>query len=311
MVMKITVTKVTLTRKQKFALELEHDQQRDKLVCDRIKAVLLRDEEWSIRQIAQALRLHDDTISRYIHDYLVKEKLSPTYSGSNEKLADDQSEELIAHIEENTYLKVSDICAHVKRCYGIEYTVAGLTDWLKRHKFSYKKPKEVPAKADEKKQKAFIKMYKRLKLKTPKKEPIIFIDSVHPTMASKVSYGWIRTGKEKILKTTASRTRLNISGAIELGSMKTVVQDYETINGESTTHFLACIKASYPRAKKIHIMLDQSGYHRSEEVSKYAKKNGIKLHFLPAYSPNLNPIERLWKVMNESVRNNRYFESPK
>ena len=29
------------------------------------------------------------------------------------------------------------------------------------------------------------------------------------------------------------------------------------------------------------------------------------------YSPNLNPIERLWKVMNEQVRNNRFFKSAK
>jgi transposase len=34
----------------------------------------------------------------------------------------------------------------------------------------------------------------------------------------------------------------------------------------------------------------------------------IKLHFLPPYSPNLNPIKRLWKVMNEKVRNNRLFD---
>ncbi|WP_197056823.1 transposase, partial [Vibrio sp. ZOR0018] len=31
--------------------------------------------------------------------------------------------------------------------------------------------------------------------------------------------------------------------------------------------------------------------------------------YLPPYSPNLNPIERLWKVMNEHVRNNVYFSS--
>ena len=41
-----------------------------------------------------------------------------------------------------------------------------------------------------------------------------------------------------------------------------------------------------------------------------APKIGIKLHYLPPYSPNLNPIERLWKVMNEKVRNNRFFTSP-
>ena len=33
------------------------------------------------------------------------------------------------------------------------------------------------------------------------------------------------------------------------------------------------------------------------------------LHILPPYSPNLNPIERVWKVMNEHVRNNEVFSS--
>ena len=33
------------------------------------------------------------------------------------------------------------------------------------------------------------------------------------------------------------------------------------------------------------------------------------MHYLPLYTPNLNPIERLWKVMNELVRNNRLFKT--
>lgn len=56
-------------------------------------------------------------------------------------------------------------------------------------------------------------------------------------------------------------------------------------------------------------MLDQSGYHRSQAVKDAAVLYNIELHYLPPYSPNLNPIERLWKVMNEQVRNNVVFES--
>lgn len=59
------------------------------------------------------------------------------------------------------------------------------------------------------------------------------------------------------------------------------------------------------------MFLDQSGYYRSEEVAKFVKISRIILHFLPAYSPNLNPIERLWKVMNEHVKNNEVFQSAK
>ncbi len=56
-------------------------------------------------------------------------------------------------------------------------------------------------------------------------------------------------------------------------------------------------------------MLDGAAYHRSEIVRNTAKVLNIELHYLPAYSPNLNPIELLWKAMNEHVRNNVYFSS--
>jgi transposase len=93
--------------------------------------------------------------------------------------------------------------------------------------------------------------------------------------------------------------------------MKVVTGQYNTINGESITDFFKIIKDAYPSAAKLHIILDQSGYHRSEAVKKHAEQHGIILHFLPPYSPNLNPIERLWKFMNEHVRNNKYFKSAK
>ncbi|MDB6096785.1 MAG: hypothetical protein JWM09_1063 [Francisellaceae bacterium] len=56
-------------------------------------------------------------------------------------------------------------------------------------------------------------------------------------------------------------------------------------------------------------MLDQAGYHRCVAVLKAADKLNIKLFYLPDYSPNLNSIERLWKVMNEHARNNKFFRT--
>ena len=43
-------------------------------------------------------------------------------------------------------------------------------------------------------------------------------------------------------------------------------------------------------------------------MTEFLEASKITLHFLPPYSPNLNPIERLWKLMNENVINNRYYE---
>ena len=80
---------------------------------------------------------------------------------------------------------------------------------------------------------------------------------------------------------------------------------------KQTVAFFEQLKAAYPTAPNIHIILDQSGYHRSHFVREEALKKNIVLHYLPPYSPNLNPIERLWKVMNEEVRNNVFFTSAK
>jgi len=61
----------------------------------------------------------------------------------------------------------------------------------------------------------------------------------------------------------------------------------------------------------VELILDGAGYHRSQALKDKAVELNIKLHYLPPYSPNLNPIERLWKVMNEHVRNNQYFSTAK
>lgn len=300
-----------LSEDQKEYLELRHRYESDKRVADRIKAVLLKNEGWKNKAIAQALRIHEETVRYYITDWTSDEKLKPENGGSYSKLNDTQSRALESHLEETTYTRVIDICAYIEKTYNVRYTVSGLTKWLHQHRFSYKQPKTVPAKADVAKQEEFIEKYIALVVGTPANEPILFMDSAHPTMATKVVCGWIRKGVDKPIAQTASRTRVNVMGAIELTSMNIVSCRPDYVNAETTVAFFDQLKAAYPIAPSIHIILDQSGYHRSLLVREQALKRNIVLHYLPSYSPNLNPIERLWKVMNENVRNNVFFTSAK
>lgn len=305
---------IDLSEEEKIELERRHRSERDSRICDRIKAILLRHEGWSVAAICQALRLHHTTVLKHLSDYRNSQKLKPSNGGSKSKLNEGQREELATHIEENCYTKVKEICAYVLAKYKMKYTVAGMNSLLIKLKFVYKGLKETPAKANMEAQEAFVAEYKKIKrLAGIFNEPMLFIDSVHPTQATKACYGWIKKGKEKLIKSTSSRTRLNITGAININSMDILVKDYKTINGETTVEFLGKILDElYPKARKIHVFLDQSGYHTSALVAEFVKANKrLCLHFLPPYSPNLNPIERLWKVMNEHARNNRYFASVK
>jgi len=303
--------KITLTAVEKKELETNHKTEHDRRVADRIKAVLLHEEGWAQVQIAQALRISPETVHDHLQEYIESKKLKPDNGGSDSKLNPTQTNQFIAHLERITYTKVSAICAQVYQSYGVTYTVSGMTKWLEAHNFSYKKPKGTPAKADPEKQEEFIMAYRVLLETTPKDEPILFGDGVHPTMATKITYGWIRKGTDKPIATTASRTRMNLMGAIDLQTMGMICGSYETIDSDSMDQYFGTLKAAYTTAAKIHLIVDRGPYNTSLQTQESAKKHDIVLYYLPAYSPNLNPIERVWKVMNEYVRNNRVFASVK
>ena len=303
---------IKLTAQEKEELDRRHKKTRCGKERDRIKAVLLRAEGWGTSQIAQALRVSDSTVTDYLSDYINKKKLTSNSGGSESFLNKKQTEELINHLTERTYSYQYEIVAYIKERYEVVLSVSGLNKWLKRNGFVYKKPKGVPHKFDAEKQLEFEAYYDELKSSLGKEETLLFMDAVHPTQTTKVSSGWFRSGHEKTIETTGSKTRVNLIGAIELTNLpEAVVRSYQTVNRESILHFLEEIKKHRPQSKRIHLVLDRAPYHRSEEVKEKARELGIILHYLPPYSPNLNPIERLWKVMNKHIRNNRYFATAK
>lgn len=303
--------KLELTFEEKQALEKQHKRERDRRIADRIKAVLLFAEGWEQLQIAQALRIRPETVHDHLEDYRDSKKLKPENGGSQSLLTPEQAAELIKHLEIHTYCKASEIRDYVKRTWDVELSVSGMTQWLHHNKFSYKQPKGIPAKADAQKQAEFIQHYEDLLNTLPEDEPVEFGDGVHPTMATQVTYGWIRTGTEKPILTTGSRTRMNLMGSINLETMGVTIGAYETLDSLAMEGHFQKLREKYPTAPKIHLILDQGRYNTSKETRQAARKYRIELHYLPPYSPNLNPIERLWKVMNEYARNNRFFHSAK
>ena len=69
------------------------------------------------------------------------------------------------------------------------------------------------------------------------------------------------------------------------------------------------LKFSHLSGTFINCILDNAKYQKSSVVQEYIANNpNVRLHYLPAYSPNLNLIERLWKFMHKHVTNNCYYE---
>lgn len=60
--------------------------------------------------------------------------------------------------------------------------------------------------------------------------------------------------------------------------------------------------------KEIVLIMDQAGWHKSKDL--VVPKN-VDIWFLPPYSPELNPVERLWKMIKINTIHNRLYDSLK
>ena len=303
------MTKI-LTEIERQELLIWHKKSREKQEADRIKVVLLVDDGWSFEKIAQALFLDESTVGRHFHTYEEEKRLKPGHKGSKPLLSEEESLSLSNHLEENLYTTVKEIQNYIRKAYGKNLSRSSVYNWLKKHNFTYKKPKLVPAKVDPVAQQEFIDHYEALLTRAIQEdELVLFGDSVHPSQQTQAGYGWVKKGKEKLVETNGGRKRVNLMGALNLEDMKLVYHDFETINGDAAVEFLKKVEAHYPQYQKIHLIWDQAGYHTGQAVKDYLKiTSRIEVHYLPPRSPNLNSIERLWKILHKYVSHNKYYQ---
>lgn len=292
----------------KLQFERRARQTKDKHEYARLCVILAKSEGMSIELIAQAHRISTDSVYRYLAEYEVQEKTRHDPKGGSEsKLSEPEARELAAHLRETTYLYAKHICNYVRAKYGVNYTVSGMTFWLKTQGFVYKEPIKVPGKLDSEKQEAFIQTYVALKDSLKDDEELFFMDAVHPEFQSKAVCGWIKSGEIKTLPTTSAQYRMHFIGALALEGMKVFVQEFETVDGDSMITFFKALEAS-SEAKTMHIICDNGRSNKNKKLEEYLKTSKIKIHYLPPYSPNLNPIERLWRVLREKKTYNKCYE---
>ena len=295
-----------LTSFEREELLSELHLEKNRKYADRIRIILLLDEREPISKIAKYFFLTENSVRNYTNRYKedgLEGLLTDFHMGRSSYLTPEEQRKLVIELETKVYLKVSGIIAYVKREFWVVYTEGGMTSLLHELGFSYKKPKGVPGKAKAEEQKVFVEEYNKVK----DKGLVYFADSTHPMLNPVLSAGWIRKGKEFDIKTNSGRERVNINGAIEINTLNVVSRSCERVNGRSMCDLLRAIRLRHPKERDLYLVLDNAGYNRSYKVQDLAEELGIKIMYLPAYSPNLNPIERLWKFMKREVMANRYF----
>ena len=304
-----------LSDKEEMELRRAHKQSKEKRIADRIKTILLLNKGYSYGEISTILMFDDSTLRSYYELYVshgIEGLIKFNYKGGISYLNTDQLKELDHHLQVHTYLRAIEIREYIKQFFRVEYSTDAVRALLIRMGFVYKKPKHIPSKADEEKQKTWVAEYEDLKANKNPEDQIYFMDGVHPQHNSMAAYGWIKKGTQKHLKANTGRERLNLNGAINIEDLQNIsilIREDPVINAQSTIKLVEQIKEQQTSGF-IHIVCDNARYYRCNLVKEYLTNNPrIKILFLPPYSPNLNIIERLWKFFRKQLLYNKYHEN--
>ena len=220
-----------------------------------------------------------------------------------------QREELVQYLRDHPADTTDAVRAHIRTSYNRFYSHSGCIKLLHRLGFTYRKPSQTGAIASEQAQADFIAHYEGLQRTLPEDEIIYFGDAVHPDHQVRPAYGWFYAGDDVTTPANTGRSRLNVHGALCLETFDMQVVEPETVNAESTLALFKKLEAANPDKRCIHVVLDNARYHKARMVRDWLEHPGcrIKVHWLPAYAPHLNSIERLWGVMHRHVTHNRYY----
>ena len=197
------------------------------------------------------------------------------------------------------------MCANVKGCFTI----------LDFHWFALKR-----SQAKTRRTKTYALHIKKLKeLQADDSAVIIYQDEVHFQVTTSVTRKWVVKGSKPKVKSAPGRKSVAYSGYIlpytgELIVSKPTWFNYETVI-ESFRYLLETY--SLEHGNRIYLILDNAPWHKkavrlvqTDALPEYQDiRDKMTMIFLPPYSPDLNPIEQVWRVTRREVTHNVYFEN--
>jgi transposase len=287
----------------------------------RIMAILSLTEGLSTEQVGKLLHVSAESVRLWLRAFLLQgvstiEIKKPP--GRPSKLTKTQKKELAEIIEKgpseagflSNCWRSPMIQNIIYEKYRIFYSVHYISQLLKNMGFSYQKARFVSDHLDEHAREQWLsKTWPEIVALSKKKNAhILFGDEASFPQWGTISYTWARKGKQPTIKTSGKRKGYKVFGLIDYFTGRFFYKCQESrFNSESYIQF---IKEVLSKTKK-HIILIQDGakYHTSAEARKYfaERQDRLTVYNLSSYSPDYNPIEKLWKKVKKDGTHLHYF----
>ena len=275
----------------------------------RLMTVRLHDLSVPHRSIAQALNLSDDTVTNYLKLYresglpglLENRAYRPTSS------VEPWMEEFRASFRDKPVGAAGEGAARMEEISGIRLSDAQARRIMVRLGMKFRKTAAVPGGCDAQLQFDFLneELLPRLEEAKQGQRRVFFVDAAHFVLGAFLGMIWSFT--RIFVPSGSGRQRYSVLGAVETRDHGFVsIRTAGSINAEVVCELLEKISATYP-GEEITLVMDNARYQRSRLVMEMADALDMELLYLPAYSPNLNLIERVWRLVKARCLRNKYF----
>lgn len=139
---------------------------------------------------------------------------------------------------------------------------------------------------------------------------IRFLDECHFQQHGSRCRMWIPPEeKDPIVLHAPTKKSIALFGCVVANRGALITQLSKKFNAKTFGRFLRKVLRTRQRGKKVVVVLDNATYHHASMLKEWLKRNKKKivLEFLPPYSPDLNHIERVWKLTRRLCTHNEYF----
>jgi transposase len=203
------------------------------------------------------------------------------------------------------------VAAVLAEDHGVEVSRETVRRWLRGAGLVWRRPRPVLRPRDPDRQ-AKLEALRRLLAGLPADETAVFMDEVEVHSNPEVGCMWMRKGEQAEVQTPGTNRKRVLAGSIHWRTGRVIVTEGRPRQGRDAALFCAHLdelRRAFRRYKVVHVVCDNANTHRAEKsraVRAYLAAHGdrVKLHYLPVYAPECNPIERVWWRLHEQVTRN-------
>jgi transposase len=168
---------------------------------------------------------------------------------------------------------------------------------LHRRKLSWTKAKKLLGRADPERRQAFIEQLQDVLAGAQRDQHLlVYLDEAHIHQDADLGYGWAQRGERFWVASSSPglSARVSFYGLYLYNEGQVRLWPYPRANGDHTIAVLRRLRAAFPHEALI-VLWDGAPYHRAQAVREVARTLDIELMPLPGYSPDLMPVEALWR----------------